>query len=198
MKNIWQGKIVRLRSPRLEDAENLFMVAPPDTEADAFSDHTNLPYVQTVEQNQKDIQAYLDTNAGEKDDDCKLVIETLEGNRPVGTVGIHESDRRFRNAWLDVWLSTNERGKGYGGEAILILLNYFFNELDYYRIALDVYEMNEKAIQLYKKLGFSEEGRLRQHVFYRGRRWDEVIMGILKDEFNSKHPEYIDFLYSDH
>jgi RimJ/RimL family protein N-acetyltransferase len=198
MKNLWLGKKIKLRSPRLEDAENLFLASPPDTEADAFSHHTNLPYVETLEQNQKDIKEYLDANADEKSDDCKLVIETLEGNRPVGIIGIHESDRRFRNGWLDVWVTTNERGKGYGGEAVLILLNYFFNELDYYRIALDVYEMNEGGIYLYRKLGFTEEGRLRQHIFYRGRRWDEFLMGMLKDEFNTKHFDFVEFLYSDH
>jgi RimJ/RimL family protein N-acetyltransferase len=174
------------------------MASPPDTEADAFSDHTNLPYVQTVESQQKHVKEYLDINADEKNDDCKLIIETITEKHPIGTVGMHETDKRFRNGWLDIWLTTNARNKGYGREAILILLNYFFNELDYYRVALDVYEMNKAGQHLYKKLGFAEEGRLRQHIFYRGRRWDEIIMGLLKDEYNSKHTDFVEYLYSDH
>jgi RimJ/RimL family protein N-acetyltransferase len=197
-KNIWQGKIVRLRSFKLEDAEILAQL-PQDTEADAFANRAQLPAEQTLESKQNYLQSQIKFTADEKDDSCQLAIEALDSNKLVGLVGMYKTNRRTRVAWLNIRVySSAERGKGYGGEAILILLNYFFNELDYFRVTLNVFAPNIRAHNLYKKVGFVEEARLRQPSIYQGRREDEFLMGILKDEFNIKHRDFVEFLYSEH
>ena len=75
--------------------------------------------------------------------------------------------------------------KGYGKEAINLILDYGFSFLNLYSVSLTVFEYNEVAYNLYKKVGFKEVGRLRKRVEIMGKRYDEIIMDILKEEFES-------------
>jgi len=77
----------------------------------------------------------------------------------------------------------NYWNKGYGREAIKIILNYAFNKLRLNRIYLGVISYNKRAIRLYKKFGFKLEGRSREHIFYKGKFYDLLEMGILKNEW---------------
>jgi RimJ/RimL family protein N-acetyltransferase len=74
-------------------------------------------------------------------------------------------------------------GKGYGFEASILILKYAFHELNLNRIFLTVREDNINAIKLYKKVGFKEEGLLRQQVYNNNKYINMIIMSILKDEF---------------
>lgn len=76
-------------------------------------------------------------------------------------------------------------GQGIGRDAFELLLNYAFNELNLYRLSLRVFSFNRRAITLYKKLGFKEEGVMRE-AFYRSGQWHDIhFMGILKREYMS-------------
>ncbi|MED4174038.1 GNAT family protein, partial [Halalkalibacterium halodurans] len=74
-------------------------------------------------------------------------------------------------------------GKGYGFEALRLLLNYAFLEMNLHRVSLRVFSFNKKAIRLYEKLGFKHEGTSRQCLYRYGQWHDIVHMGILKDEY---------------
>jgi RimJ/RimL family protein N-acetyltransferase len=65
------------------------------------------------------------------------------------------------------------------------LLDYAFYELNLHRISLKVYSMNEKAIHLYKKLGFKEEGVSREVLFREGKWHDLIHMGVLSGEYSN-------------
>ena len=78
-------------------------------------------------------------------------------------------------------------GEGYGTEAMSLLIKYGFNNLNLNRIGLDVFSFNERAIGSYKKLGFQEEGRIREDLFYDGEYHDAILMGLLKREFKKLH-----------
>lgn len=197
MNNIWQGKLVRLRGLRMEDAE-IMAALPADTEAEAFSWHTNLPLNRTLEWERSALAGFISDTRSDSNDFCKLAIESVPGGQWVGTVGLHNTNRRNRSAELNVWVGSGSlRGKGYGGEAILIMLNYAFNELDYQRVGLSVVEPNMGAYNLYYKLGFVEEGRLRRAFFYRGQYHAEIKMSLLKEEFAARHGPFIKYLYSE-
>jgi len=75
------------------------------------------------------------------------------------------------------------RGKGYGRDALNILLRYAFMELNLRRVTLTVFEYNEQAIRMYQQAGFRLEGRHRQVLHREGRRWDMLEMGILREEW---------------
>lgn len=85
-------------------------------------------------------------------------------------VGIGIGDRRY-------W------GKGYGREAMGLLLDYAFRLRNMHKVWLTVNGDNERAIRSYRACGFVEEGRQREHVWNNGRYIDLVSMGILSDEW---------------
>jgi len=75
--------------------------------------------------------------------------------------------------------------QGFGTDAVRALLRHAFETLNLNRVALRVFETNLRAIQVYKKIGFIEEGRLRQDHFIDGQYVDVLLMGILCVEWKS-------------
>ena len=76
------------------------------------------------------------------------------------------------------------QGHGYGREALRLLLDYAFRVRNLRRVRLHVIASNERAIRMYRAVGFVEEGRERQQVWIGDRYADELLMGLLRDEWN--------------
>jgi RimJ/RimL family protein N-acetyltransferase len=115
-----------------------------------------------------------------------LGIAMRAADRLVGTIGLHAIDWRNRHAGLGI--SIGDRavwGQGFGGEAIRLLVRHAFETLNLHRVWLQVYEFNERGQRLYRKIGFREEGRLREDVFREGRYWDTLVMAVLRDEWEA-------------
>lgn len=112
------------------------------------------------------------------------VVVTKEGDRVIGEAGL----LRMFEAWqtTDLTMIIGEKdawGNGYGTEAIMLLMQYAFEQLKFHRIAIGVVGFNERAIYFYKKVGFKEEGLQRDGYYYNHRRYDFVMMSILEDEY---------------
>lgn len=75
------------------------------------------------------------------------------------------------------------RGKGIGTFAVSSMVNHAFFNLNLRRLQLEVLEYNIAARSLYKKIGFIEEGKKRKAVFKNGQYVDEIIMGLLRDDY---------------
>lgn len=113
-----------------------------------------------------------------------FAIETVEG-RHIGSVGLHSIHPRDRSAEAGIFIGEREYwGKGYGTEAMRLMLGFGFGQLNLHRIFLHVYAYNERAIRSYLKCGFVREGVLRQAVFKNGKYSDVLVMGILQPEFH--------------
>lgn len=78
------------------------------------------------------------------------------------------------------------RGKGYGKDMLITLIKYGFEELNLNRIWCEVYSNND-SIHVYRKVGFKDEGILRQHVYKNGEYLDSYMLGMLKSEYNEKY-----------
>lgn len=116
-----------------------------------------------------------------------LAIETKDGVH-IGSTGLHEVNAEDRRATLGIVIGDKSYwSNGYGTDAIVTLLRFGFGEMNLNRVLLGVFEFNERAIACYKKCGFQIEGRFRQHHYGEGRYWDNVVMGILRDEFDALH-----------
>lgn len=74
-------------------------------------------------------------------------------------------------------------GRGLGTEATQLMLGHAFERLGLHRVGLTVFSFNARAIRAYEKAGFRAEGRLREAVQREGRYWDEIQMGVLRDEW---------------
>ena len=184
MPSLWVGTKVRLRPLRPEDARH-WRGSADDVELQRLSWQTLFPYDEARRRRGLEKAREKDAPPG---DNRTLLIETLDGE-PVGTIGLHAASRRNRR--IDLHLGLDDRrnwGKGYAGEAIRLLLRFVFHELDYAKVNLDVYAYNTRAIGLYEHLGFRHEGRIRGTVVTDGRRHDELLMGMTREEYDGLHP----------
>lgn len=102
----------------------------------------------------------------------------------VGCVYLLDIDYINLSADLHIMIGEKEcRGKGVGTFAIASMVNHAFFNLNLRRIQLEVLDSNEVAKNLYKKIGFVEEGRKRKAVYKTGKYVDEIIMGLLREEY---------------
>jgi RimJ/RimL family protein N-acetyltransferase len=77
-------------------------------------------------------------------------------------------------------------GRGYGTEATELMLELAFERIGLHRVGLSVFSFNTRAIRAYEKAGFRHEGREREAIIRDGRRWDELTMGILQQEWRAR------------
>jgi len=111
-------------------------------------------------------------------------IVLLESDVLIGNIGLHEIDHMSRRADVGLFIGEAEnRGKGYGAEALRLMLEYGFNTLNLHNIMLYVHADNEAGIACYKKVGFREIGRRRESKFKDGRYIDVISMDILSTEW---------------
>lgn len=119
-----------------------------------------------------------------------LVIEIHQEEAwlPVGNAGfisIRNADRA-----AEMGISIGEKtfwDKGYGTEAVRLLLRFGFNEINLNRIYLKVNEINLRGIRCYEKAGFKVDGRLRQDRFMDGKYMDVLIMSVLRSEWKEEN-----------
>ena len=76
-----------------------------------------------------------------------------------------------------------ERNKGYGSDALTLMLRYAFHELNLYRLSAIVGEDNPSALRFFKRYGFVEEVRRRKALVRDGQAWDLIHLGILREEW---------------
>lgn len=117
-----------------------------------------------------------------------FMVRALEDDRPrmIGEIGL--DGVQWEHGESFVGLSLGERkdwGKGYGTDAMRVILRYAFTELNLERVSLTVFEYNPRAIRSYEKAGFRHEGRARQFLRRDGQRYDMLFMGILREEWQA-------------
>ncbi len=114
-----------------------------------------------------------------------FMVDDLNGNT-VGYVQLRNIDYKNRSVEIGIHLGPEAQGRGYGRDAFLLLMRFAFNEMNMHRVYLQVFDFNDRAIKLYEKLGFREEGRFRDVIFQEGRYYDIVQMSILESEFRAQ------------
>lgn len=115
-----------------------------------------------------------------------FTIVDIETNKAIGYTGFPQYDYINRNASVAITIGNkNYWGKGYGQEALKLLIDFGFSILNFHNINLTVFEYNRNAIESYKRVGFREVGRLREAKFICGIKYDKIIMDILSSEFES-------------
>ena len=102
----------------------------------------------------------------------------------IGDIGLYNIDRLGGTAEVGIGIGDrNYWGKGYGREAMSLIVDYGFRLQNLRRIWLEVHATNERAIRSYAAVGFVEEGRQREHAWVGGQFVDIVLMGLLRSEW---------------
>ncbi|MGW5460107.1 GNAT family N-acetyltransferase [Streptomyces sp. NPDC003996] len=180
MTSFWTGKRIRLRAIEPDDWTVSMRFA---------SDEERLGDLVHPPRSAEGYRTWAKEQATTKaDSDCfQLAIQAADTGEIVGMVGSHHADPRA--GWFEygVTIGTDHRGNGYAAEAAVLLLRFMFAERRYHKCEARIFAYNDASLALHRRLGFAEEGRLRDHVFLAGRHHDLVMMGILADEFAALH-----------
>lgn len=113
-----------------------------------------------------------------------FIIQLLEDSKDMGLIGLDKIDHRNASAEFQIVIGEVDCwGKGFGSEAIKVLLDHAFVSMNLHRVWLRVADYNDRAISCYENCGFHLEGRLRHDHFHKGAFKDALIMSILKEEY---------------
>jgi RimJ/RimL family protein N-acetyltransferase len=176
--NLLTGKLVRLCAEEPEVLAKAFSGWSADSEYLRLLDWDPANRY-SVKNSQKWFEKDL-----EKEDRFFFAIRRLEGEDVIGFIVLNGIRWSHGESFVGIGLGEREAwGKGYGTDAMQVLLRFAFMELNLERVSLDVFEYNPRGIRSYEKAGFVIEGRERAALLREGKRWDLVFMGILRNEW---------------
>lgn len=183
MTSLFEGKLVKLRAIEPQDAEMLFKERQDD-ELSRLDARIQWP------RSLAELRSNLENRDKKtKSENRDLLIETLDG-RLVGGVSVQLADPRSGTFSIGIGLSErSDWGKGYAKETMILIMRYMFHERRYQKCNIGVYAYNEHALGFYRHLGFVDEGCLRRNHFTDGEFYDEILLGMTREEYDLEYPE---------
>jgi RimJ/RimL family protein N-acetyltransferase len=116
-----------------------------------------------------------------------MAVHIRASDRLIGTCAFSQLDADNGSALYHITIGESDMwGKGHGTEATQLMLDHAFGTMGLHRIALFVFEFNERAVRAYKRCGFVIEGRARESIWRDGRWWDELAMSVLESDWRKR------------
>lgn len=167
-----EGKSIRLRAFEASDldAEHAF-VNDYETLRDMMG---GIPLPSSMSDEQQWISQQTSYTRGE----YQFAVEDHEGYL-VGRCGVTRLDWKNRVGELAIMIGAPYRGRGYGREAMELLCDFCFQEMNLHKLKVSVLKTNDAAIRCYERCGFICEGVLKEEVFRRGAYQDVVLLARL-------------------
>jgi RimJ/RimL family protein N-acetyltransferase len=179
MKDIYRGTLVRLSSQSAEDMAKAFVKWDRDTEMHRLADSDPAQLW-----SEKKIKEFIEKDNEKNSQAFRFAIRTLTEDKLIGAVSLWVSSWTHSDTWLGIMVGDRDYwGKGYGTDAMRLVVQYGFIELNLRRITLGLHSYNPRALKSYEKVGFKMEGRMRGEGLRDGVRYDGFYMGILRDEW---------------
>lgn len=180
MNEIYKGTLVQLSAVDPQEFSRAFTGWRRDSEFMRLMDAGTVKLG-----SQKDSQNWVEKDLDEqKSNQHWFTIRTLADDKLIGDIGLYVANWPGRDAFVGLGIGERDFwGRGYGTDAMNLILRYAFMEVNLKRVSLTVFEYNPHAIRSYKKAGFQHEGRMRQFLNKEGRRWDMFFMGILRADW---------------
>jgi RimJ/RimL family protein N-acetyltransferase len=171
----FEGTLVRLRAREPEDGDLLFAWFN-DPEVTEHLGGERYPISRATE------REFL-ARATASYQSAAFAVETLAEGRLIGGVDLRTSDPANRSATLGIAIGDKTYWDGgYGTDTMRTACRFGFESMNLHRIELTTSAENLRARRVYQKVGFREEGLLRDHRFVRGRYVDTIVMGLLEGE----------------
>ena len=170
-----------MRPPESRDVDDLLPIKN-DPEIAALLVGTTRPW------SRASLQNWVEHHRTARDEAFFVIADPAD--RPVGYAALYRIDRAAGNAEFGILLGDKlVWGKGIGSRVTRFMVEYGFDVLDLRRVFLEVLETNARAKRVYDKLGFTVEGRLRQHQVKDGQPVDVFVMGLLRTDYQREDPE---------
>jgi RimJ/RimL family protein N-acetyltransferase len=174
---MYYGEKVKLRAYKREDVP-LACEYMNDSETKRHL-VTDIPYPMIYDQELK----WYESLSSAKDS-YSFAIEDLDSGKYIGGCGINNINWLSRVATIGIFIGDKDYwSKGYGTDAMKVLVKFVFEQMNMNKIKLFVFGFNVRAQKCYEKCGFKVEGVLRQELFRDGKYYDEYCMGILREEW---------------
>jgi RimJ/RimL family protein N-acetyltransferase len=180
MSNLFTGKLTQLVAYDPDRAGELLAKWYQDSEFTRFYDFPPVRPRNAKKTQQRFREQASNPNA------IQFHIETLASPQIIGECDLEMNHINHREAFVAIGIGEREYwGKGYGSDAMQILLRFGFQEWNLHRIALSAFDYNPRAIRSYEKVGFKHEGQIRGHLKRGGTRHNSVNLGILRTEWEA-------------
>jgi ribosomal-protein-serine acetyltransferase len=144
--------------------------------------HPEIPQLHSLDEARKSIKRDLELFADNKG----LGVGIWYREDLAGAVRYHEIDWTNRSTELGYWLGVDFEGKGLITKACIVMIDHAFHELGLNRVVISCAEENEKSRAIAERLGFTQEGTLRQSDWLKDRFVNQVIYGVLASEWRSR------------
>ncbi|MBE6083734.1 MAG: GNAT family N-acetyltransferase [Tissierellaceae bacterium] len=171
------GKIVKLRALEMDDMEILRNIIN-DPEIEGLVEGWSFPV------SKKEQEDWYNTIYRDKKN-LRFAIETKKGEM-IGMAILRDIDWKNKTAFSGIKIGNKDyRNKGYGTDVIMAIMRYVFCELGLNKLEANILDNNIPSQKLHiDRCGWTIEGRKRQHIFKRNKFHDQLIIGILKDEYD--------------
>jgi RimJ/RimL family protein N-acetyltransferase len=176
-ESLWEGTSVRLRGFASTDWE--YFRRFETSSADARAVYRVVP-PRHPEAHRRESEELAGRSTGEEE--FALAVEETAGNEIVGALSTYSIDRRAGRFTYGIAIDRFQRRRGFAREAVTILLDYMFDERRFHKCEAEIHADNDASLALHERLGFSQEGRLRDHEYFRGSYRDVIVMGITAPE----------------
>ena len=172
---MYEGHLVRLRAFERGDVDaNHAFVNDYATVRGMLS---GIPFPASTEDEQRWLEQQSSYSRGE----YQFAVEDFEGSL-VGRCGIIRLDWKNRVGELAIMIGTPYRGRGYGKEAMALLCDFCFREMNLHKLKVTVFAFNEAALRCYEANGFAREGLMRQEIYRDGAYRDVVLLARFAPE----------------
>ena len=179
LETIFTGRLVRLAAPRPDDHETFARWSENDQ------------YLRTMDNDPArpiSAEAHAAWEAPFLQSPTSFIfrIRTLADDALIGVVALGDVQWMHQCAMLGIAIGDPAYwGKGYGSDAIDLMLRYAFLELNLYRVWLTTIAYNERAKRAFEKAGFRPEGAWREMIHRDGKRFDVLHYGLLRHEWEA-------------
>lgn len=119
-----------------------------------------------------------DRNAGD------FIIVRIDDDQPVGRIRYFHLNLLNRSAELGYIVAPDEQNKGYAKEGLKLLIDYLFSQMNLNKVYAQTASFNKTSIKLLESLNFKLDGTLRQHHYYKGDLYDDLLYSLLRFEHN--------------
>lgn len=178
--NILRGEKVQLTAIKAEDGDII---------AEWYQDATFLRHYDSepaYPKTEKQLASMLEDEQ-KRSDAFIFAVRLLDSDRIIGILQFDGVAWTHGTSFVAIGIGEEaDRGQGYGREAMELGLRFAFDELNLHRVCLTVFSYNDAARTLYEHLGFRHEGTYREHLLRDGRRYDMLLYGLLRREWEER------------
>tara|TARA_B100001964_G_C13874063_1_gene440010 strand:- start:71 stop:607 length:537 start_codon:yes stop_codon:yes gene_type:complete len=134
-------------------------------------------------------EKWFDDKIKKDDKTIMFSIRDLKNNVLIGCCGLVYINWKDRHADLSLYIGKNDLyidDNGLAEESCKLLLDYAFSDIGLNKVWTEIYEFDQKKYNLFEKIGFSQDGVLRQNYWFEGKWWNSIILSFLNKDYINK------------